>query len=285
LFKAAYSYAVKKKSFSLHILLFYQIVSVMTFRAAQQEDEWCPPHLLAQNLNNHGAHYIESGDYERAISSLIKSFQLWEQVANDSDNNNEAACGCSNTCRCLDECILHVRQEQESPCKRASSLDLEVTDEDSRFIYRRPIYSLHTTKSSMVGGGQVPPGKLLSFTFTITFNLALAHHLSALQNQEVCQQRLEKALLLYGIAHRFQLKKRIYSPRAIMIIANNAGEIYRLEKNYSKHIACMQQLLSTMMYFFVINNCDNDTARPTELEGFFRNTSQLILHKHCADAA
>jgi hypothetical protein len=72
-----------------------------------------------------------------------------------------------------------------------------------------------------------------------------------------------------------------------MIITNNAGEIYQLEKNHSKFVACMQQLLSMMMYFFIINNCNN-RARPTKLEGFFCNTSKLILHKKkycCANAA
>jgi tetratricopeptide (TPR) repeat protein len=246
----------------------------MTLRAAQQDA--CPLHLIAQKCNNYGAHYIESGDYELAIASLKRAFQLWERVA----NNHEDACrGGSTTCS-LDECIyLHVRQKQESPFKNSASLDLEVT-EDSRFIYRRPIYSLHT--NSMVTGCQVPPGKNLSFS--ITFNLALAHHLSAIQNQDGRQRRLEQALLLYEIAHRFQLKKMIYSPRAIMIITNNVGEIHQLAKNPSKHVACMQQLLSAMMHFLVVSNCNN-TARPTELEGFLRNTSHLILHKHCADAA
>jgi tetratricopeptide (TPR) repeat protein len=223
-----------------------------------------PIHLLAQNLNNHGAHYIEIGHFERAIASLIKAFQLWEQVATDEE---DAYTSCS-----LDECILQVRQD--SPLKSSTSIDFEVAED--RFIYRRPIYSL---PKSIVAGHAARPGAILSFI--ITFNLAIAHHLSAIQNK-ACRRRLDKALQLYEIAYQFQSKKNSNSPRATMIITNNVGEIHRIVENHYKHAICMQHLLSTIMTSFVDFS---NPARSTELEGFFRNTSQLILHNNCAGAA
>jgi hypothetical protein len=44
---------------------------------------------------------------------------------------------------------------------------------------------------------------------------------------------------------------------------------------------CLQHLLSTMMFMI---DCQLP-VRSLELEGFFRNTSQLILHNNCAGAA
>ena len=108
----------------------------------------------------------------------------------------------------------------------------------------------------------------------------MAHHLSAIQ-QQLCRRRLQKALQLYELAHQLQLEEGICSPRATLIVANNVGEIHRAVGNHVKHAKCLQHLLSTMMYMI---DC-RIPASSIELEGFFRNTSQLILHNNCAGAA
>jgi hypothetical protein len=82
------------------------------------------------------------------------------------------------------------------------------------------------------------PGVTLSLI--IILNLAIAHHLSAMQNQN-CRRRLQKALQLYEFAHYLQMEEDdICSPRATMIIANNVGEIHWALDNQSKHTICLQ---------------------------------------------
>ena len=114
----------------------------------------------------------------------------------------------------------------------------------------------------------------------IVVNLATAHHLSAIQNQ-MCRRKLDKALKLYGLAPQPRMGEDVCSPRANISVANNVGEIHRAVGNHSKHTMCLQHLLSTMM--FLIDG--NIPISSIELDGFFRNTSQLILHNNRAGAA
>ena len=115
-------------------------------------------------------------------------------------------------------------------------------------------------------------------------NLAAAHHVSAMENQ-MCRQRLDKALKLYELAHQLQMREDISSPRASIIIANNVGEIHRAVGNCSKHTLCLQHLLSTMMHYFFFPDACKVPMSSIELDGFFRNILPLILHNNCAGAA
>lgn len=232
--------------------------------------------FLAHRLNDRGAKLLGSGDCEGAISTLVQALKLWEQVADD------------DTCMCkscsLEECIINTLPNpcclqqhstiKSSPivCQIQNDSSTELESED-RFIYKRPIYS--SPKFAQRGH---PPGITLSLI--IILNLAMAHHLSAIQHNH-CRRRLQKALQLYELAHQLQMEEEIYSPRATMIIANNVGEIHRAVNNHNKHAMCLQHLLSTMMYMI---DCRIPVSS-IELEGFFRNTSQLILHNNCASAA
>jgi hypothetical protein len=145
------------------------------------------------------------------------------------------------------------------------------------YIYRKPI---HVSPHSMQEGHSMG----VTLSLIVIFNLALAHHLVAVQNN-MCRRRLQKALQLYELAYQLQLEEKheqqVNSLRFTMIIANNLGEIHRTVNNRSKHMMCLQHLLSTIMYLV---DCQIP-AESIELDGFFRNTSQLILQKRCASAA
>ena len=140
-----------------------------------------------------------------------------------------------------------------------------------------------------------------SLSLMIIFNLALAYHLSALQkidsmasagssvmHSSIRKRRdLSKAMQLYELAYQLQLEddhqigSRMNCLRFTMMISNNLGQIHYAMKNHAKHAVCMQHLLSTMMYL-VDCQVPVDAA---ELDGFFRNTSKLILQDKCAGAA
>jgi hypothetical protein len=226
-----------------------------------------PTHLIVQRLNSRGAFYIERGEHDKAINVLVKALKLWETV----DEAEISSC-CS-----IDECILQARHlspqaifnRNQASSKQASHGD----SEQERFIYRQPIVTTgHFLRKDHA------PGNTLSLI--IILNLAMAHHLSAIENG-LCRRRLQKGLHLYELAHQLQMDEGICSPQATMIIANNVGEIHRAVNNHSKHAMCLQHLLSTMMYM-VDNQATENTA---EWDGFLRNTSQLILHNNCAGAA
>jgi hypothetical protein len=163
---------------------------------------------------------------------------------------------------------------------------------EDRFIYRRPIFYALVPPPSAAAQEAPQEEELhryqdasspgITLSMIILLNLAIAHHMSAVQNQN-CRQKLQQALQLYEIAHRLQLEEEIGSPRVTMIISNNVGEIHRSVSNHDKHQLCLQHLLSTMMFMI-----DSHVAIGSgELEGFFRNTSQLISRNtmSCAEAA
>jgi tetratricopeptide (TPR) repeat protein len=238
-----------------------------------------PPQLLAQKLINRGAICIETGRFELAISTLVKALKLSEQVANDY------ACSCRH---CSLEESMSINQtvprlmRQDSPsfcrhedaCTSPTMARLQQTEDSEQdgYIYRRAI---RVSQFSMQEGHSM--GATMSLI--IIFNLALAHHLSAIQ-QQMCRRRLQKALQFYELAYHLQSEEQS-SLRFTMIIANNLGEIHRAVNNHSKHVMCLQHLLSTMMYLV---DCQIP-ADSIELDGFFRNTSQLILNNKCASAA
>ena len=122
------------------------------------------------------------------------------------------------------------------------------------------------------------------FPLVVTFNMALVHHLSGIECHKDKERRrkLQKSLKLYELAYRWQMEEEIDSLAFTMIIANNLSEIHRIAKNEQKHHKCLQNLLSTMMYVVI---ADYDREIFGEMDGFFLNTTPLILQGGCAGAA
>jgi hypothetical protein len=248
-----------------------------------------PPHLLAQKLNNRAAFCIETGRYDRAISNLVKALKVSEQV------DNVSTCTCKHCS--LDGCMsfsqkvtgFERRHSRSTRTRSGSSTPSEVVEVDDGYIHRQPI---HVTPHAMQEGHSMG----LTLPLIITFNLALAHHLSAIEGCTphtklmVDRKKLKKVLQLYELAYRWQMEEedeQFDCIRFTMIISNNLGEIHRAVNNRSKHVKCLQHLLSTMMFLV---DCQHISSMQTdddslELDGFLRNTSQLILLGECAAAA
>ena len=124
----------------------------------------------------------------------------------------------------------------------------------------------------------------MSLPLIITVNLALAHHLDALEQKEMDRKKLKRVLQLYELAYRWQMEEDDEQLDCIalsIIISNNLGEINRAVNNKSKHIKCLQHLLSTLMFVVDCQQMDDKL----DLDGFLRNTSQLVLQDQCAAAA
>jgi len=235
-------------------------------------------HLYAQKLNNSAALCIEIGHYDRAILSLTKALRLSRE---QSDESMLCSCRCKDCS--LDGCIAY--SESSPPVSKFSQ---QATDSIKNngcegchgYVYRRPI--------------RVPPQPILenhnmgrTLFLMITFNLGLAHHLSAMvtsrtnpstsseeQNpatQPRQQQRAQtsirtktvtKALQLYELSnnwhsrisasrphggHECEAKGGLSSIRFRMILSNNLSHLHCLSRNHTKHRQCLENLLSTVM--------------------------------------
>lgn len=117
---------------------------------------------------------------------------------------------------------------------------------------------------------------------------------------------IQKVLKLYEVTYRWQRRqscdRQVDCIRFTLILVNNIAELYRFAGNHVKHNMCLQHLLSTLMFVmmcsrhhgeqrsFGSNGSSNDGHRPLqitvrEVEGFFYNTSKLIMQNQCAGAA
>jgi hypothetical protein len=221
-----------------------------------------PPLLLAKKLNNRAAFYIQTGRYNWAISNLVKALKLTEQLR----IGNSA----TRTCKHCDlQACMTFSQSCDSTSTRSQSL---ISDESSEegYIHRQPI---RVTPQAMEEGHSMT----VTLPLIIIFNLALALHLSAMEEKQLDRMKLTKVLQLYELAHRWQMEEGDEQDDCIhftMIISNNLGEIHRAVENHSKYVKCLQHLLSTIMFMV---DCQQNDDSSLELDGFLCNTSQLFL--------
>jgi hypothetical protein len=250
-----------------------------------------PPQLLAQRLNNRAADCIEVGQYEVAAATLIKALKLSERptprsaprIGQESDEDDmvltDTSCDC-HYCS-LDYCMTYSQQHNDSVSsedqQQHQCLDCSPCGEGG-YIYQQPI---------RVNPRAIEEGHCMGIVLPLilTFNLALAHHLSALQAPKISRAKLQRVLRLYELAYRWQMEEedaQVDSIRFTMIIANNLSEIHRAVSNHDKHQKCLQHLLSTLMF---VVDCHENERNAMDMDGFLRNTSELILHSRCAGAA
>lgn len=267
------------------------------------------PSQVSQMLNDQGALFIQQGELGRAIEHLVKALKIYEGVADVVE-----ACSC-NHCR-FDSCISSSRQAKRfsfpACCQKALSADHQSPPpsddcrscpcDDGGYVYRQPIFCPPTFSQA----GHYPGVTLLVI---IIFNLALAHHLLSISKYHECQPRgrrqtLSKALQLYELFYQLLMEREIFSTQAMLAVANNVGEIHRIVGNHSKHIVCLEHLMSCIM-LVVEDHQSSGSASSTsdspttpgsgapmrmschteEMEGFLRNASQLVLNDNCASAA
>lgn len=237
-----------------------------------------PGHFLAQRLNNRAAYCIEIGNHEEAILSLVQALRLSEKPHSESMSSmdmdvDEMTCECQ---RCSLEFCMSYSHKNSKP----QSFDNNTSNKDGEkggYVYRQPI---------LIPTEIIQEGHFMGVVLPIilTFNLALSHHLDALEPNTVSRPQLRRVLRLYELAYRWLLEDDdIHSDslQFTMVISNNLSEIHRLVSNHDKHQKCLEHLLSAMMYIVAMQQGSD----AMNLDGFFRNTSELILHNRCAGAA
>lgn len=229
-------------------------------------DESLSLYLMAQKLNNRGAELIDAGEFDVAIEDLAHAMRL-------SQAEMGPHCGCPSCT--LEGCMTFSKHESQRQDRMDVDRDLLGVNHQHGFIFRQPIRVSSVCMTHSMG---------LVLPLMITYNLALAHQLSAMNEKFTSldrRRKLQRSLKLYELAYRWQMEEEMQSLGFNMILANNLGEIHRAADNKVKFKKCMEHLLSTMMYVLVVD----DEDKIVEMDGFFQNTSPFIFNGGCAGAA
>lgn len=265
-------------------------------------------HLYAQKLNNSAALCIEIGHYDRAIISLTKALRLSRE---QSDESILCSCRCKDCS--LDGCIAY--SESSPPVSKISqqaidSIKNHCCEGCHACIYRRPI--------------RVPPQPILdkhnmgrTLFLMITFNLGLAHHLSAMVTprtnpstsrdeqksaSQLSRQRTQtntmakmitKALQLYELSnnwhsrisesrphvgHECDANGGLSSIRFRMILSNNLSHAHCLSKNHTKQRRFLENLLSTVMVAVEYQTRNDNNSSTNDNSNNWRDDSESSSH-------
>mmetsp|Transcript_50742 Transcript_50742/g.57459 ORF Transcript_50742/g.57459 Transcript_50742/m.57459 type:complete len:386 (+) Transcript_50742:138-1295(+) len=195
---------------------------------------YCSPHhRQAQRLNNtavtciiameeNGGHRNRKGgqpkqqqinQHEKAISILEKALRICEREEDQEHDYAYDVCSCYDCS--IDGCIVSNDDDYNGTEMNEDNADGSTIDENPIYVYEG-----HNMGSTL--------------TYIIAFNLAIAHHLTAMEmandaekHDVIKQERIvNKALQFYELAYECNLTNTC-SMRFDMIICNNLSHIYR----------------------------------------------------------
>jgi tetratricopeptide (TPR) repeat protein len=224
------------------------------------------PHHVPMQLNNRGAFFLETRRYENAIACLGEALQDCKRGFRQNGQNPHRKFASSSAS--LDQLIKYYPEHVRRPHP-------EIDDHDSNdFVYSRPMYIPARTLHA----------EIQEYNFVVSvailFNLALAHHLLALEN-ELDRDKLQKALSLYKIAYELQLDESLEGNTFfVMATFNNLGQIHKTLKERDTAYRCFQHLLSTLIF-----SIDNGSCQISEIDVFFRSAFDMMFDSSSAAAA
>lgn len=237
------------------------------------------------NLNNRGAFQIETRQYRSAASTITEAIRLSKQIiarchVEEISSQDEQWTQSTEECyfsQCMQSPYADKASLSPSSHNSASFWDNDDEGGMNEFIYRHPI--------------RIPRQAINheSFQFSSTvsimliFNLALAHHLHAIE-ATFSRPMFEKSAKLYECAHNLLLQQDFES-NVLFVLAtiNNLGQVHRSIDQGEMATKCFQHLLSTLMFLV---ECDHEAEKTPSFEGFLRSASHLILlQKDCYAAA
>jgi tetratricopeptide (TPR) repeat protein len=212
--------------------------------------------------NNAAASLVSAGEYNTAIQEFSFALETFQQVMIEADDEIPQPVK-TNLNQCMVQSSLTLADCRKEACR--------VIDNDQQYMYRQAIripLDIESTYQASVTVSSV-----------IIFNVALAHHLSALATSDKKRQskKLRKATTLYEMAYDLQgrnaqLKNNVMFTMAAM---NNLGVIYLQLEDCETSSKCFQCLLSTVMFLVDCGAakvcCDED-----DLDGFLRNVTNLV---------
>ena len=308
--------------------------------------------VFAQELNNNAALCFEKGLYERATMSLHDGLKLL--IAMNHSGHQFQNCGdccsqdaepewdplCEHPCT-LDGCIAFSEQTSflfnftneapEGNSKRSHDASCSTPNKGPkkrRLSHSKDVSTGHTTSTEKPSNGFVYQRPIrvplegfchcqkgyTSLLVVIVFNLAIAHHMNAMDG--LCDAKAENIVFLYRLCldllHQASslpnsesgtttMSSAKSSTRCQMIIHNNLSQLHKLNGNKVGHEKCLQSLLSSLMVLTERNTRESTDAsgywdanrwggpqngEQSELvEGILDNLDPVIRNSQCADAA
>ncbi len=139
--------------------------------------------------NNEGASLIESGNYNEACKMLCEALRL---VRHDGESSSSSI------------------EESETSLKECQIQD-KFRDHDEPFVYSNPVF---LQKKSTDSAG---------ISMTILFNLAIANHLRAIEDENNSNSRLKRELKLYELVYAIQntnIRARLSLTQGLGVVNN-----------------------------------------------------------------
>jgi hypothetical protein len=210
--------------------------------------------------NNEGVDGVEHGCYDDAIVSFTNALEIlrplmpgakakphiFEEidfVEMNSRNPRHDGTPMPQNMFAPASHIASAPSNENNPCKTHST-----HTGDMRFVFRDPI----EIPFNAVAKSAPSPRLFSKLSIVVMYNLALAFHLSSLQNFSV--ERLIRAKQLYEFTFQMHLQEScdvtlLYS----LALMNNLGLIYQVLSDSERSNQCFKNMLATMMFLLEAN--------------------------------
>lgn len=225
-------------------------------------------------LNNQGVAHLYRGRFHDAVRSLSDALLRSKQILSVEDSVQPTSCT---------KAIEAIRTE-------AIQIDIPPSFSGGGGFLKKESQSLFTnapnTKNFIFRKAFIIPGDGgfgIRYSIVCLFNLALSHHLWALEDRRIsgCKEgarpRLAAAARLYELSYNLlmQAEDMEMAPIFALAIVNNLWQIFTTSEDHTKAELCLEHLLSSLMLFY-----DRDDIR-TQLmdciDGFISNVMRLLL--------
>jgi hypothetical protein len=271
------------------------------------------------SMNNNAAQLIEQKEYLSALKILAEALSKVQNEVDSMEDSSSAEDENDQNISVysfLDAQQVQARRRSNTQCDSTDcssppaqqvSQCLRLEEEENAgedFVYRHPIRVNDTTDES-------DRNEIYIFSVILVFNLALTHHLMALEetpptatalkavggdqedpeckdSKDSSSQRrrhfnhLKSALKLYELGFDMQMKGLVSMDMTYtMAMVNNCASICKALNQRQRAQKFYEHLLSSLLYLVENGEADNID----EFDGFLGNASKLILRKKVAAAA
>jgi hypothetical protein len=220
---------------------------------------------------NDSALCIASGDYDKAISTLTQSLSGLKDSFDEASDELQpsSSSGGSN----MDLEFL------EMPICSSSFFvhtDEKYGNDGVMFVYQNPLVVRWTISPTADQYDQL--------SYAVMYNLALAYHLKYVDGDDKKDKSLlVKARCLYEYSHSALVNQNVGVPPILLVaLTNNLGHCNTRLGNDEMADACLNHLLTTLMY--LAERGDSDILGMS-LDGFITMASTVIAKSNPAPAA
>ena len=243
-------------------------------------------------LNNNGVECIRNGQFQDAIHHLSLALKASKEILHTPipaiPRDDKSVVTKESNCSALNRIMTRVPCHSYSSDEGTCDDDWTSNVDEGNFVYRSPI----EIPSSRTGSPTTPLGRDLSVLSTaIVFNLALAHHMAAMDAREsldVSDSKvkvlLRRAMNLYHCSLRImEVQADDASPYFVIATMNNLTQIHLELGEQEKAASRCQQLFSLLLIVGKWSQSSSEESSPSsdpqnvDYECFFRTVFSLMF--------